>query len=133
MIMDSLLEFGSINLASPGNLPDVIDTGAASKVVGNELYMVVQTGDASAVGGTSATVSLQTADSTAFSGAVELMSSPAVSSLDLKKDRIVFIGRMPVTGMKRYLRAKVETSGSFSAGSVKVFLVAGPQVNIKGD
>ena len=120
MVMDSLLDFGTVALSSGGNLPNVVNVRTPGDAIGDELYFHMQTcGSEVPTGGTGATVKLQTADAENFSGAV-----------DLKGGKMQFCARMPL-GCRKYLRAVITPQGSFSAGKATAFLAHGPQHSYK--
>lgn len=123
MIIDSLLDFGTVALSSGGNLPNVVNVKAPGDAIGDELYFHVQScGSEAPAGGTGATVKLQTSDKVDFSGAVDLLSGTA----KLEKGALQFCARMPL-GCRKYLRAVVTPTGTFTAGRATAFLAHGPQ------
>lgn len=127
MIMDSLLDFGTVALSSGGNLPNVVNVKTPGDAIGDELYFHVQTcGSEVPTGGTGATVKLQTADAENFSDAVDLITG----TVKLEGGRMQFCARMPL-GCRKYLRAVITPTGSFSAGRATAFLAHGPQHSYK--
>lgn len=127
MVMDSLLDFGTVALSSGGNLPNVVNVRTPGDAIGDELYFHMQTcGSEVPTGGTGATVKLQTADAENFSGAVDLITG----TVKLEGGKMQFCARMPL-GCRKYLRAVITPQGSFSAGKATAFLAHGPQHSYK--
>lgn len=123
MIIDSLLDFGSVNLGGgTATCPDVVDVVKPGDAMGHELYFHAVTGKSPApAGGTSVVIKLQTSDTENFSEAMDLLTTPSIKLADMGAGTMIYSGRMPL-GCKRYLRAQVVAAGTFSAGSVRCFL-----------
>lgn len=125
MIIDDMLRFGVLSIASEGNLPNDIDTLKAGDAIGDELYFHVQSyGPDAPAGVTDLTVTVKTADDDQFSQNAEAVITAKVKLVDKK---LSYSCRMPL-GMRRYLRASITPNpGEGCTGCIVAYLSHAPQ------
>ena len=69
-------------------------------------------------------IKVQTDSSNAFSSPIDLFVSPTYLTAVLTANKKLFAVRMP-RGAKRYLRAYIDVTGTFTAGKIDMFMVQG--------
>lgn len=110
-------------LASGDAGTDIIDLKKGGDAIGDELYFVGVCTVAGA-GGTSVDISLETSDASNFSTKTTLFSTGAILTAALTAGKKLFAVRVP-RGVKRYLRAYIDVTGTYTAGKVDLFLTPG--------
>lgn len=124
MILDEKLIFCEDKAIATGN-SDVIDISAGGDALGNELTVVGIT-PTSAAGGTKLVIAIETSDDAAFGTTKTLYTSPDILTASMTGGAKILALRMP-RGAKRYLRAKLTATGTFTAGTLSLFMVTGDQ------
>ncbi len=110
-------------LASGDAGTDIIDLVKGGDAIGDELYFMGVCTVAGA-GGTSVEISLQTDSASNFSSAVTLYTTGTILTAALTAGKKLFCVRVP-RGAKRYLRAYIDVTGTYTAGKVDLFLTPG--------
>ena len=124
MIIDKTLVFCSGQALSGGDAAsDIIDLTKGGDALSDELVIMAKVTDAGA-GGTSIVIKVQTDSSNAFSSPIDLFVSPTYLTAVLTANKKLFAVRMP-RGAKRYLRAYIDVTGTFTAGKIDMFMVQG--------
>lgn len=128
MILDTNLIFCEDKTIATGNT-DTIDIAAGGEALGNELTVVAITPTAAA-GGTKLVIAMETSDDAAFGTATTLYTSPDILTAKMTSGAKVLALRMP-RGAKRYLRCKLTATGTFTTGTLSLFMVTGDQHSFK--
>lgn len=131
MILDLFMQFCKALAFSGGDAySDTVDLGAGGDALVNELTIVAQMPEA-AVGGTNAIIKIETAVDTAFTSPIVLYTSDTFLTAAMTQGKKLFAIRFP-RGVKRYVRAKLDVTGTFTKGTVDIFTVTGDSVGFDG-
>lgn len=128
MILDTNLIFCEDKTIATG-VTNTVDISAGGDALGNELT-VVGTIPAAAAGGTKLVVAMETSDDSGFSSTKTLYTSPDILTAQMTGGAKVLAFRMPRCA-KRYLRCRLTATGTFTAGTISLFMVTGDQHSFK--
>ena len=127
MILDKNLVFcEGLELSGGSGASDVVDLLNGGEALGRPLDVVAHATE-DADGGTKITLAVQTSDDASFSSPQTLYVSPDIAAADIKAGKKLHAFKFP-RGAKRYVRVYVTCTGTFTAGAVSVFCVAGDDV-----
>lgn len=128
MILDKTLIFCENKSLATG-VSDVVNITKGGDAILHELTLVGVT-PVAAAGGTKIVVALETSDTEAFTAYDTIFTSPDIVTAQMKAGSKVVATRMP-RGAKCYLRMRITATGTFTGGTISLFMVTGDQHGYK--